>query len=105
MTSIIRRDEADKRRVELKDMLNGKPVIIPTGYSTLVVHEPSDSEKRKYLELVLVQEIEAHISKGLDINYIAIDLNHGVDVRVVLNETTTTQAETTDTEGTETNQG
>lgn len=104
MTSIISRAEADKRRTELKNMFNKKPEIIPSDYSALVVREPSDSEKRKYLELALVQEIEAHISKGLNINYITIDIGHGVDVRVVLNETTQTAKQTTgdDTEGTET---
>jgi hypothetical protein len=99
MTSVLSRDTA--RKLGLKDMLNKKTETIPLDYSALVVREPSDSEKRKYLELALVQEIEAHISKGLNINYITIDLGHGVDVRVVLNEATQTAKQTTgdDTEG------
>lgn len=99
MTSVLSRDTA--RKLGLKDMLNKKAEIIPLDGSTFFVREPSKSEKRKHLELALVQEVEAYISKGLDINYITIDLNHGVDVRVVLNETTQTAKKTTgdDTEG------
>lgn len=85
-------------------MFNKKKEYAVFDASALVHVEPTKSEKRKYLELALVQTIEAHISKGLDINYITIDLSHGVDVRVVLNETTQTAKQTTgdDTEGTET---
>lgn len=59
------------------------------------------SIKRKTLEYELVQLIQRHMSNGLDIESILIDLtNDGINASVYLNETTNTQAETTGAENT-----
>ncbi|MDC5618183.1 hypothetical protein OIN82_14265 [Acinetobacter baumannii] len=56
------------------------------------------SIKRKTLEFELVQLIQSHMSNGLDIKSILIYMsNNGINASVYLNETTNTQAETTDT--------
>ncbi|HGW4127860.1 TPA: hypothetical protein ACNH0Y_003791 [Acinetobacter baumannii] len=56
------------------------------------------SIKRKTLEYELVQLIQRHMSNGLDIESILIDVtNDGINASVYLNEITNTQAETTDT--------
>ncbi|MEF3814419.1 hypothetical protein [Acinetobacter baumannii] len=59
---------------------------------------------RKQLELRLVKLVQEYQHKGLDIDWISIDLLNGVDARVNLNETTQTAKQTTgdDTEDTET---
>lgn len=59
------------------------------------------SIKRKTLEYELVQLIQSHMSNGLDIESILIDVtNDGINASVYLNETTNTQAETTGTKNT-----
>lgn len=56
------------------------------------------SIKRKTLEYELVQLIQSHMSNGLDIESILIDVtNDGINASVYLNETTNTQAETAHT--------
>ncbi|HCT9558659.1 TPA: hypothetical protein OVL15_001857 [Acinetobacter baumannii] len=59
---------------------------------------------RKQLELRLVKLVQEYQHKGLDIDWISIDLLNGVDARVNLNETTQTAKQTTgdDTDDTET---
>ncbi len=55
------------------------------------------SIKRKNLEYELVQLIQSHMSNGLDIETILIDISQsGINASVYLNETTNTQAETPD---------
>lgn len=57
------------------------------------------SIKRKTLEYELVQLIQSHMSNGLDIESILIDVtNDGINASVYLNETTNTQAEAASTE-------
>lgn len=57
------------------------------------------SIKRKTLEYELVQLIQSHMSNGLDIESILIDVtNDGINASVYLNETTNTQAEAAGTE-------
>lgn len=52
------------------------------------------SVKRKTLEYELVQLIQSHMSNGLNIESILIDVsNDGINASVYLNETTNTQAE------------
>lgn len=56
------------------------------------------SIKRKTLEYELVQLIQRHMSNGLDIKSILIDLaNDGINASVYLNETTNTQAKVNST--------
>lgn len=56
------------------------------------------SIKRKTLEYELVQLIQRHISNGLDIESILIDVaNDGINASVYLNETTNTQAKVSST--------
>lgn len=64
-------------------------------------HLNTPSIKRKTLEYELVQLIQRHMSNGLDIESILIDLaNDAINANVYLNETTNTQAKTPDTENT-----
>ncbi|WP_407493680.1 hypothetical protein [Acinetobacter baumannii] len=58
---------------------------------------------RKQLELNLVKLVQEYQRKGLDIDWISIDLLNGVDARVNLNETPNIQEQATDTTGTRTN--
>ncbi|EMB5688808.1 hypothetical protein N0P26_000141 [Acinetobacter baumannii] len=58
---------------------------------------------RKQLELNLVKLVQEYQRKGLDIDWISIDLLNGVDARVTLNETSSIQEQVTDTTGTRTN--
>lgn len=56
------------------------------------------SIKRKTLEFELVQLIQSHMSNGLDIKSILIDMsNDGINASVYLNETTNTQAKAVST--------
>lgn len=71
--------------------------------STLIVQklyewQNTPSVKRKNLELELVRLIQSYITNGLDIETILIDVaDSGINASVYLNETTNTQAKTTDT--------
>ena len=55
------------------------------------------------MELRLVRLIQEYQRKGLDIDWISIDLLNGVDARVNLNETPNIQEQVTDATGTRTN--
>ncbi|MDP7921547.1 hypothetical protein [Acinetobacter baumannii] len=70
----------------------------------LMVEIETPEVQRKQLELRLVRLVQEYQRKGLDIDWISIDLLNGVDARVNLNETTQTAKQTTgdDTEDTET---
>lgn len=52
------------------------------------IRNPSDSEKRKRLELDLVRTIDEAIQSGLDIHFIAFELEKDgrVNARVTLND-------------------
>lgn len=56
---------------------------------------------RKQLELRLVKLVQEYQHKGLDIDWISIDLLNGVDARVNLNETPNIQEQVADATGTE----
>ncbi|MDN8336092.1 hypothetical protein QZK87_15595 [Acinetobacter baumannii] len=56
---------------------------------------------RKQLELRLVKLVQEYQHKGLDIDWISIDLLNGVDARVTLNETPNIQEQVADATGTE----
>lgn len=58
---------------------------------------------RKQLELRLVKLVQEYQHKGLDIDWISIDLLNGVDARVNLNETSNIQEQVADATGTRTN--
>ncbi|MDF7839308.1 hypothetical protein FD906_02200 [Acinetobacter baumannii] len=57
---------------------------------------------RKQLELRLVKLVQEYQHKGLDIDWISIDLLNGVDARVNLNETPNIQEQVADATGTRT---
>lgn len=59
--------------------------------------------QRKQLELRLVKLVQEYQRKGLDIDWISIDLLNGVDARVNLNETPNIQEQVADATGTCTN--
>ncbi|MFI7962282.1 hypothetical protein ACFMJB_25365, partial [Acinetobacter baumannii] len=56
---------------------------------------------RKQLELRLVKLVQEYQHKGLNIDWISIDLLNGVDARVNLNETPNIQEQVADATGTE----
>lgn len=59
--------------------------------------EETPEVQRKQLELRLVKLVQEYQRKGLDIDWISIDLLNGVDARVSLNETPNIQEQVTDT--------
>ncbi|OCY88165.1 hypothetical protein [Acinetobacter pittii] len=65
--------------------------------------EETPEVQRKQLELRLVKLVQEYQRKGLDIDWISIDLLNGVDARVNLNETPNIQEQVTDATGTRTN--
>ncbi|MDC5443917.1 hypothetical protein NRA37_06775 [Acinetobacter baumannii] len=69
----------------------------------LIVESETPEVQRKQLELRLVRLVQEYQRKGLDIDWISIDLLNGVDARVNLNETPNIQeqvADATDTKNT-----
>ncbi|HHP8807709.1 TPA: hypothetical protein ACSIX1_000797 [Acinetobacter baumannii] len=69
----------------------------------LIIEPETPEVQRKQLELRLVRLIQEYQRKGLDIDWISIDLLNGVDARVNLNETPNIQEQVTDATGTHTN--
>ncbi len=67
----------------------------------LMVEIETPEVQRKQLELRLVRLVQEYQRKGLDIDWISIDLLNGVDARVNLNETPNIQEQVTDATGTE----
>ncbi|MGQ0956324.1 hypothetical protein ACT4U6_06020 [Acinetobacter baumannii] len=67
----------------------------------LMVEIETPEVQRKQLELRLVKLIQEYQRKGLDIDWISIDLLNGVDARVNLNETPNIQEQVADATGTE----
>lgn len=67
----------------------------------IVLELETPEVQRKQLELNLVKLIQEYQRKGLDIDWISIDLLNGVDARVNLNETPNIQEQVTDATGTE----
>ncbi|MDC4952842.1 hypothetical protein [Acinetobacter baumannii] len=67
----------------------------------LMVEIETPEVQRKQLELRLVKLVQEYQRKGLDIDWISIDLLNGVDARVNLNETPNIQEQVTDATGTE----
>ncbi|KQE79750.1 hypothetical protein APB90_17270 [Acinetobacter baumannii] len=69
----------------------------------IVLELETPEVQRKQLELNLVKLIQEYQRKGLDIDWISIDLLNGVDARVNLNETPNIQEQVADATGTRTN--
>ncbi|EXB16188.1 hypothetical protein J514_0102 [Acinetobacter sp. 1396970] len=69
----------------------------------IVLELETPEVQRKQLELNLVKLIQEYQRKGLDIDWISIDLLNGVDARVNLNETPNIQEQVADAKGTRTN--
>lgn len=69
----------------------------------IVLELETPEVQRKQLELNLVKLVQEYQRKGLDIDWISIDLLNGVDARVNLNETPNIQEQAADTTGTLTN--
>lgn len=69
----------------------------------LMVEIETPEVQRKQLELRLVRLVQEYQRKGLDIDWISIDLLNGVDARVNLNETPNIQEQVADATGTRTN--
>lgn len=67
----------------------------------LMVEIETPEVQRKQLELRLVRLVQEYQRKGLDIDWISIDLLNGVDARVNLNETPNIQEQVADATGTE----
>ncbi|MBD8352102.1 hypothetical protein IG607_11125 [Acinetobacter nosocomialis] len=67
----------------------------------LMVEIETPEVQRKQLELRLVKLVQEYQRKGLDIDWISIDLLNGVDARVNLNETPNIQEQVADATGTE----
>ncbi|MGQ0914921.1 hypothetical protein ACT40M_16600 [Acinetobacter baumannii] len=67
----------------------------------LMVEIETPEVQRKQLELRLVRLVQEYQRKGLDIDWISIDLLNGVDARVNLNETPNIQEQVTGATGTE----
>ncbi|WP_407603088.1 hypothetical protein [Acinetobacter pittii] len=69
-----------------------------------LINEPEETPEvqRKQLELRLVKLVQEYQRKGLDIDWISIDILNGVDARVNLNETPNIQEQVTDATGTRT---
>ncbi len=68
----------------------------------MVLELETPEVQRKQLELNLVKLVQEYQRKGLDIDWISIDLLNGVDARVNLNETPNVQEQVTNTTGTRT---
>ncbi|MFY7027433.1 hypothetical protein [Acinetobacter baumannii] len=68
----------------------------------LIVEIETPEVQRKQLELRLVRLVQEYQRKGLDIDWISIDLLNGVDARVNLNETPNIQEQVADATGTRT---
>ncbi|EPK7241576.1 hypothetical protein JH094_000858 [Acinetobacter baumannii] len=68
----------------------------------LMVEIETPEVQRKQLELRLVRLVQEYQRKGLDIDWISIDLLNGVDARVNLNETPNIQEQVADATGTRT---
>ncbi|HGX3411040.1 TPA: hypothetical protein ACNH9G_001515 [Acinetobacter baumannii] len=69
----------------------------------LIIEPETPEVQRKQLELRLVKLVQEYQRKGLDIDWISIDLLNGVDARVNLNETPNIQEQVADATGTRTN--
>ncbi len=70
----------------------------------IVLELETPEVQRKQLELNLVKLVQEYQRKGLDIDWISIDLLNGVDARVNLNETPNIQEQVAGATGTRTNQ-
>ncbi|EMQ4144644.1 hypothetical protein WGY47_000541 [Acinetobacter baumannii] len=67
----------------------------------IVLELETPEVQRKQLELNLVKLVQEYQRKGLDIDWISIDLLNGVDARVNLNETPNIQEQVAEATGTE----
>ncbi|HCT3679529.1 TPA: hypothetical protein OTU09_002094 [Acinetobacter baumannii] len=72
-------------------------------YPHLIIEPETPEVQRKQLELRLVKLVQEYQRKGLDIDWISIDLLNGVDARVNLNETPNIQEQVTGATDTRTN--